>query len=198
MTKYWSEVSLMSILCLFVLSVSYASASVPFQADYVQMMDGEEYTGKYYAGPDGIRIEGIMDGQEQLMIINFEKGVTWVVMKSEGMYMEMPFNPEDSEEFRSPCAQLNVKKNMVGREKMQGRKVEKWHCELAMGGTDQIWFDPRLKAAIRTLESSGEVFELRNIKEGRLSKDLFQLPAGYTKMSMPGLEEGAYGQGMDY
>ncbi len=59
-----------------------------------------------------------------------------------------------------------------------------------------VWFDPRLKTAIR-VEEDGSIFELRNIREGRLSSDLFQAPEGYTRMSMPGMHMGADPQGQE-
>ncbi len=169
---------------------------VSFQADYVDISDAEETTGKYFAGPEGMRMEGIMDGEPQIMIVNFEKSVTWVVMEEEGMYMEMPFNPEDSDAYTTPCPELSINQTMVGKETLQGRSVEKWHCEKARGGMSKVWFDPRLKTAIR-VEEDGSIFELRNIREGRLSSDLFQAPSGYTKMSMPGMHMGADPQGQE-
>lgn len=167
---------------------------VSFQGDFVEITDTDETKGKYFAGPEGMRMEGIMDGEPQIMIVNFSKSVTWVVMEEEGMYMEMPFNPEDSDAYTSPCPELSVNQTMVGRESLHGRSVEKWHCEKALGGMSKVWFDPRLKTAIR-VEEDGSIFELRNIREGRLSSDLFQAPSGYTRMSMPGMHMGADPQG---
>lgn len=163
---------------------------VPFQADYVDLSDADKTSGKYFAGPEGMRMEGIMDGEPQIMIINFVKNVTWVVMEEEGIYMEMPFNPEDSDVYTTPCPELSVSQTMVGKETLHGRSVEKWHCEKARGGVSKVWFDPRLKTAIR-VEEDGSIFELQNIREGRLSSDLFQAPSGYTRMSMPGMHMGA-------
>ncbi len=160
---------------------------VSFQADYVDICEYEEATGKYYAGPEGMRMEGMMDGERQIMIVNFSRSVSWIILEDERMYYELPLGPDAAEDFTSVCAELSVKETMVGRETMQGRSVEKWHCEKFDGRVDKIWFDSRLKVPLRT-EENGNIFELRNIREGRVSGDLFQPPAGYQKLSMPGLQ----------
>lgn len=159
---------------------------VSFQADYVNIVDSQEEKGKYYAGPEGMRMEGMMDGEAQILIVNFSESVSWMVMKDEGMYFEMPFNPEDSEAYTNPCPALSVNQTMVGKDTLHGRSVEKWHCERARGGIGKVWFDPRLKTSIR-VEEDGSIFELRNIREGSVSSDLFQVPEGYTRMSLPGM-----------
>ncbi len=176
--------------CLFFLSNVYAGQSGPpisFQADYIHVSDGEETSGKYFAGPEGIRIEELIEGDEQIMIINFSEHVTWVIMEEDEIYYEIPFNPEDSEDFTRPCPELTQNETMVGRETLYDRSVEKWHCEKADGSVDKVWYDTRLNLPIRT-EENGDLFELRNIRETDISSDLFQPPAGYTRLSIPGMQ----------
>ena len=163
---------------------------VSFQADYADISNGEETTGKYYASSQGLRTEGIMDGQQQIMIVNFDQRVVWVVMEEEGMYYEMAMGPEESDEYMSVCAELTEKETMVGQETLHGRSVEKWHCRKMDGRVDKVWFDPRLQTALRTQDAHGAIFELRNIREKRLSSDLFQPPQEYQKVSMPGMQFG--------
>jgi hypothetical protein len=174
--------------CFMVLSSFHAAQAAPpvsFSADYTEVADGFTTKGKFFAGPQGIRMEGVSDGEQTLMIVNFPKSVSWMVQVDEGMYFEVPFRPEDSGTFLSPCPELKQGK-LVGRETLQGRSVEKWHCEGWGGKKDTVWFDDRLKTTVRSEGAEGDVFELRNIKEGTLSKDLFQLPAGYMKIVIPG------------
>jgi hypothetical protein len=186
MLKYWFALLLFCVLCFFCFSNLYAGFPVPFQADYVDISEHEEMTGKYYAGPEGMRMEGMMDGEQQIMIVNFSQGVSWIVMEEDRMYYELPLGQDATDDFTSICPELTVKETMVGQETLQGRSVEKWHCEKSDGRVDKVWFDSRLKVAIRT-EEKGNVFELRNITEGRVSSDLFQPPAGYTRLSIPGM-----------
>jgi hypothetical protein len=172
-------------IVIFPFHAAQAAPPVSFSADYTEVSDGFTTKGKFFAGPQGIRMEGVSEGEETLMIVNFPQNVSWMVQVEEGMYFEMPFGPEDSGSFLTPCSELK-KGKLVGRETVHGRNVEKWHCEGWDGKKDTVWFDDRLKVAVRSQGTDGDVFELRNIKEGTLSKDLFQLPAGYTKNVIPG------------
>ncbi|MFP4317266.1 MAG: hypothetical protein ACLFQR_13670 [Desulfovibrionales bacterium] len=172
-------------MIIFPLHSVHAASPVSFSADYIEVSDGQKTEGKYYAGPQGIRMEGVSDGEKTLMIVNFPQSVSWIVQVEEEMYYEMPFSPEDSGTFLNPCPELK-KGKQAGRETMAGRSVEKWQCEGWDGSVDTVWFDDRLKATVRREGADGTVFELRNIKEGTVSKDLFQLPEGYTKIVIPG------------
>lgn len=169
-------------------------APVPFSADWAILEEGQpQETGKYYASTEGIRMEGIAGGEPYTMIFNFERKLAWNVMASERMYMETPIDPDEPGStddvmgglgsFGSPCPR-DAKATRIGRETLHGRNVEKWTCAVPRQETLTIWFDTRLQVPIRTEDEDG-VFELRNIKEGRPSADLFLPPAGYTKFSIP-------------
>ena len=160
---------------------------VSFQADYVQIIDNEEHTGKYSAGPEGIRMEGEMDGEEHLVIINFSRGLTWVVMEEEKVYYEMPLGPDAHEDFARVCPELTQEETMVGTETVNGRNVQKWHCEKWDGSVDKVWYDTRLRMPVKA-EENGDVFELRNIEETDLPADTFKVPEGYERITIPGME----------
>ncbi len=194
MLKYWLALLLFCVLCFFCFSNLYAGFPVPFQADYIDSNEeGEVTKGKFFAGSEGVRLEST-DGEQYIMIVNFAESVSWTFLVEEKMYYEMPLTPQDIEMYTSPCEDEDtVSKTMVGRETLQGRDVEKWHCVMQDGDMEKVWFDPRLKTLIRS-ESEGNIFELSNIREGRVSSDLFQLPAGYTKITLPGIGFG----GADY
>jgi len=78
---------------------------------------------------------------------------------------------------------------MLGEEKVAGRKAEKW--ELTAVGPDGKsstsfqWYDPELKMNIREEADNGAFRELRNIRTGSQSEELFRVPAGYEEISMP-------------
>ena len=169
-------------MVFFPFHAAQAAPSVSFSADYTEVSDGFTTKGRFFAGPEGIRMEGVSEEEKTLMIVNFPKSVSWMVQVEEGMYFETPFSPEDSVTFLAPCPELK-QGELVGRETLQGRSVEKWHCEGWDGKKDTVWFDDRLKTTLRNEGAEGNVFELHNIKEGELSKALFQLPTGYTKIT---------------
>jgi hypothetical protein len=78
---------------------------------------------------------------------------------------------------------------MLGQETIDGRKVEKW--EMTMTAPNQQptqtfqWYDPELKLAVREEFPGGYVSELKNVRVGPQPDDLFTVPAGYNRMTMP-------------
>lgn len=72
----------------------------------------------------------------------------------------------------------------VGTETVNGRLCDKWVMTDKHGATTTAWIDQKLFYPIKTQTSSGETFELTNVKEGRQDDSLFQPPAGYRKMDL--------------
>jgi hypothetical protein len=70
-----------------------------------------------------------------------------------------------------------------------GRQTEKW--EIAMTGPDGQtvstfeWYDPELEIAIKQEFPGGMVSEMTNIRVGPQPDQLFGIPAGYERISMP-------------
>ena len=78
---------------------------------------------------------------------------------------------------------------MIGPDTLEGRRVEKWEMTMRQGNqapqTSTQWFDPELKLAVREEFPGGYVRELRNIHVGQQAMDLFQIPAGFQKVTPP-------------
>jgi hypothetical protein len=86
----------------------------------------------------------------------------------------------------------------VSEEELEGRKVEKWEMVATMPNQPETrtfqWFDPELNLAIKQEFPGGMVSELTNIRVGAQPDELFNIPAGYERMTapqgMPGAPEG--------
>ena len=78
---------------------------------------------------------------------------------------------------------------LLGIESLSGRKVEKWEMLVTQANKAPQrfyrWYDPELETEIRQEYPGGFVREIRNILVGKQDPQLFVLPAGYKKMSMP-------------
>ena len=78
---------------------------------------------------------------------------------------------------------------MRGTEKVNGRHAERW--EVVMTTTEgksksgTRWYDPELGITIREEFPNGAVRELQNIIVKEPDANLFKLPAGYRKLTMP-------------
>ncbi|WP_295450060.1 hypothetical protein [uncultured Thiodictyon sp.] len=78
---------------------------------------------------------------------------------------------------------------LLGTETLNGRTAEKW--EMTTGVPNQPptssmqWYDPELKLAVKEELRGGAVSELKNIHVGPQPDDLFKVPDGYTKKTLP-------------
>jgi hypothetical protein len=71
---------------------------------------------------------------------------------------------------------LNCEK--VGNEDVGGREAVKYKSSNPDGSVDYIWIDSKLDYVVKW-DMSGAAAELRNVKEGPQSADLFVIPQGY-------------------
>jgi len=82
----------------------------------------------------------------------------------------------------------------IATEKLNGRQVEKWEMVATMPGRPKVrtlqWFDPELKIAVRQEFPGSVVSELKNIRIGKQPDDLFKIPAGYERMTVPQVAPG--------
>lgn len=77
----------------------------------------------------------------------------------------------------------------VGNEDLNGRQVEKWETIATAPNQPETrtfeWYDPEIGLAIRQELPGGMVSELTNIRVGKQPDELFNVPAGYERMSLP-------------
>ncbi|MBN2036610.1 MAG: DUF4412 domain-containing protein [Chitinispirillaceae bacterium] len=159
-----------------------------FSATITKTVAGKAITGKTFISKDKIRDESKTGEKVGATIIRLDKKVTWILMEN-NQYMEMAGSAEaaksDLRAMQKEYEQkFEVKK--LGKEKINGYVCEKTQYTDKEGkfGTTTIWLSPKLNYMVK-MESvmDGKVIsamELSDIKEGRLSASLFEVPAGYT------------------
>lgn len=154
--------------------------------------------GRIYYTPTRERREMVMGsgGDKMITITRHDKKVAWTLMPAEKMYMEMSISqaktPGDPSQFK-------VEQTVVGPETVNGVSTTKGKIIMTgpkgekMGGfmwttkdnivvkMDAIAVDKKQKHRFKT--------ELTNLKIGKQDPNLFEVPAGYEKMSMgmPGI-----------
>lgn len=76
---------------------------------------------------------------------------------------------------------------MVGKEEMEGRSVEKWEMEMVQPNKSPQksyrWFEPELNVILREEFPGGFVRGMRNIRVGAQDPGLFEVPAGFQKIT---------------
>jgi outer membrane lipoprotein-sorting protein len=82
-----------------------------------------------------------------------------------------------------------MKLELVGKEDLGGRRVEKWEMVATAPNRPETrtfqWFDPELNLIVRQELPGGMVSELKDIHVGKQPDELFTVPAGYERMSVP-------------
>jgi outer membrane lipoprotein-sorting protein len=78
---------------------------------------------------------------------------------------------------------------LVAKEQVEGRTVEKWETTISRPGQQTLrsvqWLDRELAVPVRGEGPDGSTFALRNIQVGPQPGELFTVPAGYQKLTVP-------------
>ena len=189
---------LVLVLVALLSGVSALALAAEFSADMVHKMGTMTKEGKIYVKGKKMRMEGGMG--QGITIVDGETGKVWVLQPAQKMYMEMKkeakaMEPAQQDEELAKIAD----KKFLGTETVNGYQCEKYlytYHDKKLGSMTQ-WYSKKLEYPVKMLHSSPEgetTFEYRNIKEGGVADSFFQIPAGYTKMEMPGMP--GMGKGM--
>ena len=186
----WGMV-LVVVAVIFVLSGS--SIAAEFSADLLLKQGGETMTGKVYVKGDKTRQEFVQQGQKQITIMRLDKGVTWVLMPAEKIYMEMSsqegaaYNPQLDQNIKDKA---EIK--LLGKETVNGYVCDKYqyiYHDTSLGTLTQ-WISKKFSYPIKTEYKSPSGYmltEYKNIQEGNVQNSLFEVPGDYMLMSIPGM-----------
>jgi hypothetical protein len=173
-----------------------------FSADVVSTSHGETHTSKVYSKDGKSRMEANAGGREMISISRPDKRVVWMLMPASRTYMEMPYNMQ-RKDLSSQLNDPNVKpeKKFIGDETVDGHPTKKYHVTVIMNGDREasgyIWEATDMNNfPIKHQSEDGEITTVwKNIKFGGVSDSVFEIPAGYRKMSMPGMGGGMMPEG---
>ena len=200
------SVTFLGTLILLVLFVCSAFGA-EYTADMVTTGPQGNMTGKLYVKGDLFRQDMVMQGQEQTILIDEDKDLTIILMHAQKMYMEFP--AMDDEEFQETMevdidsAEDLLKENpdMATAEDLGTETVNGIRCRVFkvtykedLRGDSTLWISKELETPIKIVTNTSEgtsTMELKNIKKGGVSPNLFSIPSGYKKMEIPGLMGGA-------
>jgi hypothetical protein len=180
-----------------------SAAQQQFRAD-IAMSGGafdEPTSGVMYFGGNRLRLE-VAGAEAMTIIAEPATGRMLFVMESERMYMEMPAGmaPVDASGVRSmdaadPCASGEVTScERVGEESVNGYATVHWTFERD-GLPEEAWIAPQFRFPVRVIDGDGTTMEWSNFQTGAQPASLFEVPAGYTAMSVPAFGGGFPGAG---
>jgi hypothetical protein len=186
------------ILCLAqVLIASVVLAAAPkvyqFSADMVTATGGQTVSGKMIVNTDKMRMEMSAMGQSMITIVRRDKNVSWMLMPAQKMYMEMSLQKQN-ESVNPFAAKADYTYTLVGAETVDGHPCKKYSFETTLEGKVHKgfhWLATDLKDfPVKWSDEEGTVVtELKNVKLGSSEDSLFELPAGYQKMTMPAMKK---------
>jgi len=157
--------------------------AVEFSADMVIVPKGDEpMKGKIFVKGDKVRQETTEEDEIQIMIIRPDKKVTWMITPEEKTYMEMPYQSSDKT-FEEWTAEKEKNAKFLGEETVSGMPCKKFEV-IEDGEKTLFWLSKQFAFPIK-VEDSEVTMEYKNIKLGSLDESLFELPAGYERMTAP-------------
>jgi outer membrane lipoprotein-sorting protein len=184
--------TVVAALAVLLIVADGSATAAEFSADMVQTLTGQTLNGKIYVKDKKMRMEMPTGGMNHVTIMDPTNRKGYVIMEEQKAYMEIPWSAEmaasaQSEEEVSKYGEWKD----LGSETVNGYPCEKRAFiakDKSMGEMTQ-WFSKKLNYPIKMIHKGrqGEIrTEYKNIKEGGVPDSVFQIPAGYSKMDMPG------------
>ncbi len=180
-----SHVFFLIFLFISFFSLPVLSWSDDFSAD----MEVKSQGGMQMPGNSKILMKGKAFRIENPMAVTIsrpDKGLVWVIMENQKMYMEQPYSQENQVSQWKPGMKETADK--VGKETISGLTCTKYKVKSNEGAV-YYWISDKIDFPVKMEGPSGEMV-LKNIKIGNVSSKLFELPKGYSKFSMGNMMPG--------
>lgn len=133
--------------------------------------------GKVYMKGQWMR----MEYPQAITIARPDKGVVWMLLMGQNMYIEQPYQPQLG--MKRWSSEMEKKATKVGTEPVSGLMCAKYEMQ-GDEGKVYYWVSKKIDFPVKIQESNSSIL-LENIKIGNVSGDLFEIPSGYQKFSMP-------------
>ncbi len=154
-----------------------------FSADMVSSSYQGLVTMKMYVSGDKSR----MEMPEIITISRMDKNVVWMLMPGEKMYIEQAMDPRTVANTQENVAG-EIERTAEGNEMVNGRNATKYRVTFETQGRRESvfqWMDEAAHIPVKTAAIDGSwSTEFKNIQTGPQKQDLFEVPAGYSKMSL--------------
>lgn len=175
-----------------------AKAAMPreLSATLVSTSGGQTMTSKIYMKPDKFRTDSEAAGSSTIVRKDLNK--VWMIMPSQKTYMEMPGVMDESIQTAEEKVKGEISRKEVGSEPVDGHPSTKYEVTARVDGSEvrmYQWWATDISFPVRTAAIDGSwVMEYRDIRTGSQPDSLFEVPAGFKKMNLPGLPEGMKGK----
>jgi len=169
-----------------------AAAAQELSATVVSTAAGRTMSMKVYMKPDKYRSDDESTGTATIVRKDLNK--VWTIIKPQSVFMEMQGVTEE----QSKAADLEVKgevsRKAIGNETIGGHPSTKYEVTAKVGNeavTTHMWWATDINFPVKTAAVDGSwSMEYRDINLCKQPDSLFEVPEGYTKMSIPGMPGG--------
>ena len=174
------------LICIILGAAANTGWAMEFSADQTTRIGKRTMTGKIYFQPDRWRVEMASAEGPKVSINRLDRAVTWLLLPNRS-YVELPLRIDQIPRV-APTIEGEVARKHVGTEPVSGRKTEKYEVTVEADGKRQIiyqWVAPDIKFTMKTASADGQWESVySSVTIGPQRPDLFDLPAGYTKVSV--------------
>jgi hypothetical protein len=165
-----------------------SDGGLQFTADIVMTQGEHTMNGRLFYREPSYRVEMGEDSMIFLLIVDQDAGVTRVFIPQRKTYLEMPINDPRSimgdpvQSVKSAAATGDSK--VLETDTLNGHICDR--IRISKDGDDLFteWVSRELNFPIKIVnhKDKDKAFELVNIREEKLDKSMFTIPAGYTLM----------------
>lgn len=171
-----------------------------YSADMVTTTAQGTFTSRIFYKDAKMRMESSGRAQGGINIMRPDKKVMWMVMPDQKTYMEMSLDMS-RQDIQSKLHDPNIKvdKEFIVNDVVDKHPTKKYHMTITTNGKKEksgyIWEAADLSNFPVKYESEDKKMTTvwKNIKTGSVSDSVFEVPAGYKKMTMPAMPEGMGG-----
>lgn len=169
-----------------------------FSADLETTTPKGSFASKIISKDGKQRIEHNVKGREGITIVRSDKKVVWILMPDKKTYMEMPLDSRQrdiSSQLHDP--EIKTEKEFLGNETVDNHPTRKYHLTVTRDGKKEasgfLWEASDLNnfPVKHQNEEKTTTTVWKNIIFDAAADSLFEIPAGYTKMEMPGMNNPA-------
>ncbi len=182
------------VVALWPLLAAQTFAGKPYSAEQVVSTPGgpEMVSRIFVGGEDRWRVE--TGGQPQATIVRLDRKVMYTVLPDAKMYYEMPMSEGEASPAYGPSPQGKVVRKLLGKEAVDGHPTSKYRVTVTSAAQKPTvfyeWLSQELGVPLR-MEAADKSWsmEYRKVKIGLQDPKLFEVPAGFRRLSVPNVPQ---------
>jgi hypothetical protein len=172
-----------------------APAAAPYTPDkqfstdqIIALKDGTTMLSHMYADNGKMRVEMNTHGMDIVSIVRPDEKKVYSVMTAQKMVMVMTLDPDKAKQYAAMASGDDSKFELMGSDVIDGTPCLKYKMTAVKENKIFFWWvSVAGKAPVKiAAEDGSSTLMWRNYKPGPQDPALFEPPAGYTTMAMPG------------